>query len=150
MTPARRAENLARTEHELRAEQAAALGRAGERLEQALADVAALAAQYHRSTDSAERRRLARAYEAARQRAATARTALLIQREACGIRHHAMVDHVFPEPLGLNHTETRVSDSHRGSGEAEAGGARPEVSPGRREALEAVAGAGGEGQPPGR
>lgn len=114
MNAIRRAGSLARTEQELRAEKAAALGRAGERLEQALADVAALARQYQQSTEPAERCRLAQAYEAARRQATAARTALLIQREACGIRHHAVVDQVFPEPLPL--LGTRALEFQGGAG----------------------------------
>jgi hypothetical protein len=39
-----------------------------------------------------------RDYEGARQRALLARTMLLIQREAIGLRHHRDVDQQFPEP----------------------------------------------------
>ncbi len=46
----------------------------------------------------AERQRLSEDYETARQRALRARTALVIQREAIGVRHHAVLDQIFPEP----------------------------------------------------
>jgi len=80
------------------AEKAAALGRTGERLEEALAEVTALATAVRAATDPATRARLSREYTAARLRAQRARTALLIQREALGLRHHAVVDQQFPEP----------------------------------------------------
>jgi hypothetical protein len=38
------------------------------------------------------------AYEQARARALDARLTLLIQREALGLRRHAVVDQQFPEP----------------------------------------------------
>lgn len=41
---------------------------------------------------------LEREYDAAWRRAASARLALLIQREAVGLRHHRIVDQQFPEP----------------------------------------------------
>lgn len=37
-------------------------------------------------------------YEAACRRAVSARFALVIQREAIGLRHHAVVEQLFPEP----------------------------------------------------
>jgi hypothetical protein len=61
-----------RIKAEILGEKAAALGRAGERLEAALEGVAAIALH--------------------------ARLALVIQREALGLRQHRMVDQQFPEP----------------------------------------------------
>lgn len=83
------------------AEKAAALGRAGERLERALLEVAALGARYDVAREPADRARLGRDYERARAGAASARLALLIQREAVGLRHHRVVDQQFPEPPSL-------------------------------------------------
>lgn len=80
------------------AEKAAALGRAGERLEEALAEVARLAAALDATTEPAVRERLGRAYEQAWSRAASARLALVIQREAVGLRHQHLVEQQFPEP----------------------------------------------------
>jgi len=48
--------------------------------------------------DAAERARLAAEYEAAWRAAETARLALVIQREAVGVRHHRDVDQQFPRP----------------------------------------------------
>jgi hypothetical protein len=93
-----RGEAAARLEREILAEKAAALGRAGERLEQALAEVAELAAALAATRAPAERARLSQAYDEAWKRAAGARLALLIQREAVGLRHHRLVDQQFPEP----------------------------------------------------
>jgi hypothetical protein len=91
-------ESLRRTEREIAAEKAAALGRAGERLENALAETATLAARLDSAVDPVEHDRLLEDYERARERAAAARLALLVQREAVGLRHHRDVDQQFPEP----------------------------------------------------
>ena len=79
-------------------EKAAALGRAGEWLEAALADVAAAGARLDDAADPEEEARLLGEYETARARALHARLALLIQREAVGLRQHRIVDQQFPEP----------------------------------------------------
>jgi hypothetical protein len=92
-----RAESHARTLEEIAQEKAVTLGRAGERLEAALARVAAAAAAWRSGTDG-ERARLAAEYDAAWQAAEAARTTLLIQREAVGLRHHRDVDTQFPRP----------------------------------------------------
>ena len=83
---------------EIAQEKAAALGRAGERLEAALAQVGALGRQLDAGPDPADRERLLGEYESARLRAVHARLALMIQREAIGLRHHRIVDQQFPEP----------------------------------------------------
>src|SRR5688500_5438811 len=94
----KRREGFERLEQEIVKEKAAALGRTGERLEAALADAAALRLALDGETDAARRTTLLREYEGARQRALLARTMLLIQREAIGLRHHRDVDQQFPEP----------------------------------------------------
>jgi hypothetical protein len=94
----RRAETHRRIEEEIRREKASALGRAGERLEAALVELSAIDAALDRVADPTERERLLERHEAARQRASRARFALLIQREAIGVHHHAVVDQLFPEP----------------------------------------------------
>jgi hypothetical protein len=83
---------------EIAQEKAAALGRAGERLEAALAHATFLGQRLDTTADPAERARLLGEYESARVRAVHARLALVIQREALGLRHHRMVDQQFPEP----------------------------------------------------
>jgi len=83
---------------EITQEKAAALGRAGERLEAALAHVVELGERLDATVDVAEQERLLDEYESARARALQARLALLIQREALGLRHHRIVDQQFPEP----------------------------------------------------
>jgi hypothetical protein len=93
-----RTKNWARVEKEIAAEKAAALGRAGERLEAALGEVAALAVRLDVVDDLAERARLGEAYERAWRHAHSARLALLIQREALGLRQHRLVDQAFPTP----------------------------------------------------
>jgi hypothetical protein len=94
----RRGEGLERIDKEIAGEKAAALGRAGERLEHALAEVLRVAARLLDARDDQARERLTEAYVAARRQALDARLALLIQREALGLRRHATVDQQFPEP----------------------------------------------------
>ena len=98
MTQPRLQETHRRINAEITQEKAAALGRAGERLEQALAAAAAVGHELEAATDEAERGRLVAEYERARVRAGEARVALLIQREAVGLRNHRIVDQLFPEP----------------------------------------------------
>lgn len=98
MSAARSREGLERLEKEIVAEKAAALGRAGERLERALAEAHDLGAAARRAADPETRARALREYATARARAQRARMALVIQREALGLRHHAVVDQQFPEP----------------------------------------------------
>jgi hypothetical protein len=98
VSPAPRREGLERLESEIAAEKAAALGRTGERLEDAIAETHAIGAAASRATDPDARARLLREYAVARARAVRARMALMIQREALGLRHHAVVDQQFPEP----------------------------------------------------
>jgi hypothetical protein len=91
-------EALARTDAEIAAEKAGALGRAGERLEQALRDVAEIAARARALGPPTAAGALAAEYEGARARAREARLALVIQREAVGLRQHRVVEQLFPEP----------------------------------------------------
>ena len=97
----RRAETLKRIQAEIAGEKAAALGRAGERLEAALREVTACAARLRSALDPIERVRQGESYQLARKRALQARQTLLIQREALGLRRHAVVDQQFPEPPSL-------------------------------------------------
>ncbi|HUG36951.1 MAG TPA: hypothetical protein VML54_08385 [Candidatus Limnocylindrales bacterium] len=93
-----RGEALRRTEEEIRGEKAATLGRAGERLEAALAAAAEIRLALDAAVEPAARERLRADYEAARKRALDARRVLLIQREAIGLRNHRVVDLRYPEP----------------------------------------------------
>lgn len=94
----RLSETHRRINAEIAQEKAGALGRAGERLEAALAHVVTVGGRLDAATDLGEEAWLFGEYETARTRALHARLALLIQREAVGLRHHRMVDHQFPEP----------------------------------------------------
>jgi hypothetical protein len=94
----RSGEGLRRIESEIVGEKAAALGRAGERLDEALAALDAAARALAEARDESRRGELRAAYVAARARARTARLHLLIQREAIGLRSHRVVDQQFPEP----------------------------------------------------
>jgi len=91
-------EGYERVEREIVQEKAATLGRAGERLEAALAAARALGDALDAARDPARRETLLREYETARRQAAAARQMLLIQREAIGLHHHRDVDRQFPEP----------------------------------------------------
>lgn len=93
-----RREAFERLERELAAEKAAALGRAGERLEAALREAAELARRLEIGGDPGEQAALLEAYRQARGRASQARLALVIQREAIGLRQHRILDQLFPEP----------------------------------------------------
>ena len=94
----RTGEGVGRVENEILAEKAAALGRAGERLEAALVELHAAARALADTRDESRRTELRSTYRAARERARTARLHLQIQREAVGLRHHRVVDQQFPEP----------------------------------------------------
>ena len=94
----RASETHRRINAEIAQEKAVALGRAGERLEEALAHVAAVGRRLDAAPDPDAEARLLGEYEAARVRAHQARLALLIQREAVGLRQHRIVDQQFPEP----------------------------------------------------
>jgi hypothetical protein len=94
----RLSETHRRINAEIAQEKVLALGRAGERLEAALAHVVTVGCRLDAATDPGEEARLLGEYETARARALHARLALLIQREAVGLRHHRMVDQQFPEP----------------------------------------------------
>ena len=93
-----RSEAHRRIEEEIRREKAAALGRAGERLEEAHREAMSALERVEGTRDPRERDRRVAEYEAARARVVTARLALMIQREAIGLRHHGVVDQLFPEP----------------------------------------------------
>jgi hypothetical protein len=94
----RTAETHERVKEEIVREKAAALGRAGERLEAALAEVADLGAAWRAATDAGMRERLGVDYDRAWRAADTARLALLIQREAVGLRDQRVVDQQYPRP----------------------------------------------------
>jgi len=102
MNPRRSGEGVRRTEREIAAEKAATLGRAGERLEAALRELAVVHARFVSATDPAARERLAHEHERARQAVLVARRTLLIQREALGLRQHRVVDELYPEPPRLS------------------------------------------------
>ena len=95
-----RGEGLRRVEQEIAGEKAAALGRAGERLDEVLAEAREAASKLLEAGPNEHAAR-AREYAAIRARALAARLALLIQREALGLRRHATVDQQFPEPPKL-------------------------------------------------
>ena len=96
MTHAR--DGFRRLEKEIAGEKAAALGRAGERLEAALQRAAAVGRALDTAAEAVTRERLAAEYEAACREAEQARLSLLIQREAVGLRQHRVVDQQFPAP----------------------------------------------------
>ena len=94
----RTAETHERIKEEIVREKAAALGRAGERLEAALREVSTVARAWRDAVDADARERLRRDYDIAWRAAEAARLALLIQREAVGLRDQRVVDQQFPRP----------------------------------------------------
>ncbi len=96
--PRRTAEAHERIEDEIVREKASALGRAGERLEAALTAVRAIAGAWRATEEARERERLGHEYDLAWRAADAARLALLIQREAVGLRDQRAVDQQFPRP----------------------------------------------------
>jgi len=92
---------LQQTEKEILAEKAATLGRAGERLDTALALAARLLVAVERAGDGPAREIALADYREARARALDARHTLIIQREAIGLRNHRILDQQFPEPPRL-------------------------------------------------
>jgi hypothetical protein len=92
---------LERVEREILGEKAATLGRAGARLEAALARAAALRRAFEAAAPEA-RAAIAADYETARRAARDARRVLIIQREAIGLRGHRVVDQGYPEPGPLS------------------------------------------------
>jgi hypothetical protein len=96
MTRAR--EGFQRLEKEITGEKAAALGRAGERLEAALQRAAAAGGALDMAADAGSCERLTAEYAAACREAEQARLGLLIQREAVGLRQHRVVEQQFPAP----------------------------------------------------
>ena len=96
-----REEALQRTEKEILAEKAATLGRAGERLEAALALAAERRRALEQAPDASARDEALARYRQARARALDARRTLIIQREAIGLRTHRVVDQQYPEPPAL-------------------------------------------------
>ena len=106
-----RGEGHRRIEKEIAGEKAAALGRAGERLEQALSEARDAAVRLLAARDAAERERRSEDYTIVRRRALDARMALLIQREALGLRRHTTVDQQFPEPPDVREVLRRNAQS---------------------------------------
>ena len=94
----RSAEAHARMVEEIAREKAATLGRAGERLEAALAEVAERARAWRAAEAARARAELSAAYARAWHAAEATRQTLLIQREAVGLRHHRDMDVQFPRP----------------------------------------------------
>jgi len=94
-----RRETLRRVENEIAQEKATALGRAGERLEEALAALEAVMRAFEAADDESRRADVRAAYHTARARMRTARLNLVIQREALGLRSHRVVDQQYPEPV---------------------------------------------------
>ena len=92
------AESQQALEREIAQEIAAALGRAGAKVEQALARLAEAGRALDAAPDELERRHCLERFEACRRAALTARHELLIHREAVGIRRHGELERQFPVP----------------------------------------------------
>ncbi len=85
-------------EKEIIREMAAALGRAGEKVDYALLRLELTGKALAAATDPAERARHAAAFNALRAEAITARYELRVHREAVGIRRNADLDRDYPIP----------------------------------------------------
>jgi hypothetical protein len=95
-------ENLLPVERELRAEKAAALAIAAEKLERALADLAEAEQRFEAAPEqSAERRKLADKHRDLRAYAAERLWFLLVQREAMGLTQHENVLAFYRVPPAL-------------------------------------------------
>ena len=88
-------------ERELRAEKAAALAIAAEKLEQALAQLAEAQHAYEAAADPAQRQKLADKHQALRAHAAERLWFLLVQREAMGLTQHDNVLAFYRVPPAL-------------------------------------------------
>jgi hypothetical protein len=92
---------MAAVEEEIRGEKASSLGRMGDRLETALAELAQLAAALDDGGDEADdeaRTALVDAYNACRERAHQALYWLCVQREAMGLTRHDDIFAIYPIP----------------------------------------------------
>lgn len=88
-------------EHEIAAEKAFSLGRVGARLEEALAELARLGNDAARAATPEARAPIVAAFNACRQRADELYYALMLQREAMGVRHHEVLAAIYPIPPKL-------------------------------------------------
>ncbi len=91
---------MAAVEHEIAAEKSFNLGRVGELLEAALAELPALALAAA-AAPPGERAAHVAAYNRRRQRALDLYGSLCIQREAMGVRNHDMLAAAYPIPPKL-------------------------------------------------
>jgi hypothetical protein len=101
-----RLESLGKTEAEIAAEKANSLGRTARKLEGLLAELQELAAAFAAATAApdvtdAARDELRRRHAEVRKQAETQRWYLLVQREALGLRQHALIDRYYPLPPPL-------------------------------------------------
>ena len=84
-------------ESEIEEERAAALGRAGRKVEMRFETCRALHQQLEAS-DSSDRAQLLRDYRAARDEFEHARWQLCVHREAIGLNNHSWIERTFPTP----------------------------------------------------
>src|SRR5690606_34009886 len=98
---------LSPLEQEILKEIAEALGRSGERLERAIAEYRTLAAEAGAEPDAGQKARL----DAGRIEIRRAREALIIQREALGVRTHEVIDRHYPLPFPENELYATDDDS---------------------------------------
>jgi len=92
---------MAGIEHEIRGEKSSSLGRMGDKLERALAELPALAQAAADAATPEERAAHVAAFNAALSRAEEAFYWLCVQREAMGVRNHDMLAAMFPIPPKL-------------------------------------------------
>jgi hypothetical protein len=88
-------------EHEIAGEKAFSLGRTGGELEELLAELARLGEQAARASTPEERAPIVATFNLRRRRADDLYYALMLQREAMGVRHHEALAALFPIPPKL-------------------------------------------------
>lgn len=86
-------------ETEIRAEIAAALGRAEDKVNVALLRLELAGRALHGAPPGPERRRLVATFNALREEALHARWELLVHREAVGFRRNAILNELYPVPV---------------------------------------------------
>lgn len=92
---------VAGIEREIRGEKSSSLGRMGDKLEAALAELPPLAQAVREAATPAERAARVALFNAARARAEEAYYWLCVQREAMGVRNHDMLAAIYPIPPKL-------------------------------------------------
>lgn len=106
MSTKNRADTLAAVEAEIREEMAASLGRVGQRLEACIEELGRLATEAA-AADVPSRTALVARYNELRAEAEEHLFALVVQREAMGLRNHTGLERTYPIPPRLRLDERK-------------------------------------------